>query len=45
MNVYLRINLMFTDFQKELGLKHVQFWESVNIRSIPKSAGKNSNKG
>ena len=27
-------------FQQEVGLNHVQYWKSVNIRSIPKSTGK-----
>ena len=30
-------------FQQELGLNHVHYWKSVNIRGIPKSIRKKSN--
>ena len=36
----LRMTLIFTDFQTEVGLNQVHCWNSVNIRGIPKSTGK-----
>ena len=33
--VYMGMTLTFTDFQEEVGLNHVHYWKSVNIRSIP----------
>ena len=38
--VNLRMVLIFTDLQQEVGLHHVLCWKSVNIRGIPESTGK-----
>ena len=37
----LRMTLIFTDFQTEVGLNQVHcWWKSVNIRGTPKTTGK-----
>ena len=36
----LRMTLISTDFQTEVGLNQMHCWKSVNIRGTPKTTGK-----